>query len=93
MGDSFAPVNLSPDELAVLRACRKDGKPPREIGDAAVHRKLEALGLMDHRVGPAPDGSGPADFWSTNGNGEWALSIIERRAAQRTGKHGGSDGG
>lgn len=84
MADCFLPVNLSAEEEAILRACRKDGKPPHELTDASVHERLQALGLLDHRVGPAPDGDGIADFWSTNGNGEWALGVLDRRRASPT---------
>lgn len=81
MAEALFAVRLAPVEIGVLRSCRKDGAPPTEIKDPSVHRRLEAWGLMDRRVGPAPDGEGFADFWSTNANGEWALSVIDRRAA------------
>lgn len=77
----MSAVDLSPEELAILESCLPDGAPPREIKSAKqLHRKLEALGLMNRRVGPMPNGRGTADFWSTNENGAWAL---------RVGKHGG----
>lgn len=70
-------VNLSSDEIAVLRACRKDGASPHEIHDADTHRRLEILHLLDRRIGPCPDGEGEAEFWSTNANGEWALGVVD----------------
>ena len=79
MADDFGKVRLTCDEVMVLYRCRKDGAPPHDLDededDGANHRRLQAMGLLDHRVGPAPDGSGPADFWSTNEAGEWALRL------------------
>lgn len=73
-------VALSPAEIEILRACRKDGAPPHEIHVADTHRRLEAAGLLDRRVGKTDDGD-EAEFWSTNANGEWALRVVERRSA------------
>lgn len=78
MASDLGKVRLTIDEVMVLKRCRKDGAAPHDLDeeedDGTVHRRLQAMGLLDHRVGEAP-GGGIADFWSTNANGEWALRL------------------